>query len=150
MMDDQDICFVGDRPGAVNFIAWDRAAALALVGAKLAGNPKTDTHDNSTAEEIIGAGLPYMAFQGGIPLALVVLEKINWSGGRELEIRAAVALSGRQDATECILPHIESVFAHDCNSVAVYTRRAGLVKKLARVGYNESAKILRKKLCRAA
>ena len=148
-MDDRDICFVGDRAGAVNFIAWDREAAAALVAATLAGNPKADTHDNSTAEEIMGAGHAYMAFQDGIPLAMLVMEKIDWSGGRELEIRAAVALSGRQDATETVLPHLEAVFAADCNSVAVYTRRAGLVKKLGRAGYNESAKILRKKICRA-
>jgi hypothetical protein len=143
-MDDRDICITADRSGAVNFIAWDRGEAAKLIGATLAGNPKVDHRGASSAADILGGGYPWMAFIDGLPVVLVVLDVVPWSGGRDLEIRAAVALSGRSDATENVLPEIERVFGRDCNSVTIYTKRAGLVRKLARAGYHEAATIMRK------
>lgn len=142
-----DICMVGDRPGAITFIAWDRAAALELIRVKLLGSDKTDTSCGLEGpEDVMGAGTAYVAFQDDIPLVLVVLVRNCLANGFELEIRAAVALSGRPDATELVLPVIERAFGYDCQMVSLYTRRAGLVRKLERAGYSEAAKIMRKKI----
>lgn len=146
-MDDLDICFVADRAGAVTFIQWSRDDAAELVRVKLLATEKTDTSGGiQGALDVIGGGSCWVAFQDGIPLVLLVLQKWDMAQGRELEIRAAIALSGRPDATETVLPEVERVFGADCHCVALITRRPGLVRKLERAGYGETGKILRKKI----
>lgn len=140
-----DLAFVSARPAGVNFIAIDPAEAAALIEARLLGQAKTDTSDGLlSAGEVLEGSQAYVAFQRGVPLVLVVLRVAEYGRGRELEIRAAIALSTRRDATETVLPAIEATFGAGCQSVAVHTRRGGLVKKLQAAGYVEAAKILRK------
>lgn len=142
----RDLAIVGNRPGAVNFIACDPAQARALVAHALLSTEKTDTSGGlQDAADSCGGGTAYVAYQDGVPLVLLVLNKVDWAHGRELEIRAAVALSSRRDATEIVLPEIERAFAWDCDAVTLYTRRPGLVRKLQRAGYDEAARIMRKK-----
>lgn len=145
-----DLAIVGDRPGAINFIACSMEDARQLVAKRITENPKADTGAGVLvieADDICGGdGQAYVAFQGGQPLVVVVLGHADYGQGRELEIRGAVAVSNRQDATELVLPAIEGVFGAGCVAVSLYTKRAGLVKKLAAQGYAEACRLIRKKL----
>lgn len=114
----------------------------------LIGVGKVDTSDGlCDVDEIIGAGRAFEAVRDGVPVALIVLQKVERAHGRELEIRAAVAL-GRGDAavTDEVVAGVESAFGYDCDVMTIYTRRGGLVRKLEAAGYREAAKIMRKKI----
>jgi len=115
--------------------------------APLTGSPKVDTTEGlHSLSEIIGAGRAFEAWRDGVPLMLVVLLKQDRAHGKELEIRAAVALTAGVNATDEVLAAVEAGFAWDCDVMTVYTRRAGLVRKLERAGFCEAAKIMRKKI----
>lgn len=114
----------------------------------LIGCGKVDTSDGlCDVDEIIGAGRAFEAVRDGVPVVLLVLQKVERAHGRELEIRAAVAL-GKGDAavTDEVVEGVEKAFGHDCDVMTIYTRRGGLVRKLEAAGYSEAAKIMRKKI----
>ncbi len=76
-----------------------------------------------------------------------VLTVRQHSGGREGIIIAAAGRAPGVDLTEAAIPLIESTFAQaGCAVVALCTRRMGLVKKLARLGYRVDGVILRKRI----
>lgn len=123
------------------------AAAAAALLAGMPGNPKWDTTDGlCTIEEIIGTGHPLMVSDGGRPVAVVVVQRIDYAQGCELFIRVALQLVPGVDLTERVLPLIEQCYGAGCVAVTMRTRRAGLVAKLEKTGYYETAKIMRKKL----
>lgn len=125
-------------------IASDQAAALL---ADMPGNAKWDTTDGlCVIEEIIGRGCPLLVNDQGRAVAVVVIEHVQYQQGRELFIRVARQLVPGVDLTERVLPEIETTFGYDCVAVTMRTRRAGLVAKLEKTGYYETAKIMRKKL----
>lgn len=143
-----DLAFVADRPQAINLIAWDMAEARELVRRHIVENPKADTGGGLIdADDICGGdGLAFVAFKGGAPLVVVVIGYADYGQGRELEIRGAVSICMRPDATELVLPAVEAAFGAGCVAVSLYTRRAGLVRKLQAAGYVEACKLMRKKL----
>lgn len=114
----------------------------------LIGAGKVDTSGGlCNVDEIIGDGRAFDVVRDGVAVALVVLQKVERAHGRELEIRAAVALGqGGAAVTDDILAGVERAFGHDCDAMTIYTRRGGLVRKLERAGYSEAAKIMRKKI----
>jgi hypothetical protein len=116
--------------------------------APLIGVGKVDTSDGlCSVDDIIGAGRAFEAARDGLPVVLVVIQKVEHANGRELVIRAAVALGkGDAAATDDVVAGIESAFGYDCDEMTIYTRRGGLVRKLERAGYREAAKIMRKKI----
>jgi len=116
--------------------------------APLIGAPKVDTSDGLMGvSEVIGAGRAFEAHRDGVPVVLFVINKVDRTNGRELEIRAAVALGkGGQDVTDEVVSGVEAAFGWDCDAMTIYTRRVGLVRKLERAGYREAAKIMRKKI----
>lgn len=119
-----------------------RAAVLPMVG-----NPKWDMSNGLfDTDDVIGRGVAYLASDEGGPLVVFVVEQIDHAGGRELVIRMARQVAASGDATERVLPEIEKHFGAGCAVVTIYTKRAGLVYKLERCGYTESAKIMRKSL----
>ena len=125
-------------------IETDQAAALM---ADMPGNPKWDTTDGLlTIREIIGQGVPFVVSDAGRDVGVIVLEHIDYQGGRELFVRVARQLVQGVDMTERTLPEIEKRFGAGCVAVTLRTRRAGLVAKLENSGFYETAKIMRKKL----
>jgi len=123
---------------------WEEACSML---APMVGNFKWDwTNGLYGVEDIIGGGLVYIAFDEAGPLMVVAVDKVMHLGGRELVIRAALQLAASGDATERVLPEIERVFGTDCNAVTVYTKRAGLVRKMELAGYSPAATIMRKTL----
>lgn len=140
-----DLAFVGDRPGAVNFVAVAPGEAAALLAPLLAMS-KVNHAPLCGVADLVGGGQSYIAYQRGEALAVVCLDKVQWQNGRALEVRAALSLTGRGDVTETILPAIELAFGWDCDEVTIYTMRPGLVRKLEEAGYQSAATILRKKL----
>lgn len=125
-------------------IERDQAAALL---ADMPGNPKWDTTDGlCEIGEIIGGGHPLLVNDQGRAVAVVVLERIDYAQGCELFIRVARQLVPGIDLTERVLPLIERFYGEGCVAVTMRTRRAGLVAKLEKTGYYETAKIMRKKL----
>lgn len=97
-------------------------------------------------DDLIGAGVGYLVSDAGGPLVVVVIEQVQHQHGRELVIRVGRQLSASGDITERVLPELEAYFGAGCAFVTIYTKRAGLVRKLQRAGYDEAAVIMRKKL----
>ena len=118
--------------------------------ATLLRTTKVDTSDGLCGvDDVVGDGRAFEAHRDGQPMALIVIQKVERAHGRELEVRAAVALgSGGLKATEAVLPAIEAAFGWDCDVMTIYTRRGGLVRKLERAGYREAAKIMRKEIAK--
>ena len=112
----------------------------------MAGNPKWDALGLASIESTIGNGAGYMATDDSGPLVVIVVQVIDHEKGRELMLRVAHQVRPGRDLTGEVLPHIERVFGIGCDVVTIVTKRQGLVKKLERAGYGESAKIMRKKL----
>lgn len=111
------------------------------------GCPKWDISDGMYGvDDLIGGGVAYLVTDAGEPLAVVCLEQVQHEKGRELVIRVARQLTMCGDVTERVLPEIERRFGFSCKFVTVYTRRAGLVRKLEKAGYAETATIMRKTL----
>lgn len=114
--------------------------------AHMPGNPKWDTSDGlATIAEIIGGGVPFMVTddEGG-ELAVIVLDTERYKNGTELVVRVGHQISKCGNLTEILIPEIERRFGGGCVSIMVRTRRAGLVSKLQKAGFKESAKIMRK------
>lgn len=115
--------------------------------APMVNRPKWDTSAGLyDTDDVIGGGVAYLATDEGGPLVVFVVQQIDHAGGRELVIRVARQVAASGDATERVLPEIERVFGAGCAVATIYTKRAGLVHKLARAGYSEAAKIMRKSL----
>lgn len=112
------------------------------------GNDKWDTSGGLfNFMDLIGQGVAFMASDDGGPLAVIVVEQVQHAYGGELVVRVAWQLDGCGDITERVLPAIEKQFGQGMKYATIYTKRAGLVKKLESAGYTEAAKIMRKKLC---
>lgn len=129
----------------MKFQPLERAAAV-LHLAHMPGNPKWDTTDGmASIAEVIGGGVPFMVTDDdGAALAVIVLDTERYANGTELVVRVGHQLSNRGNLTEVLIPEIVRLFGAGCVSVMVRTRRAGLVKKLEKAGFKESAKIMRK------
>lgn len=98
-------------------------------------------------DDVIGCGDAYAALDAdGKPTMVFVVEQVQCEHGRELVIRVARQLVRGRDLVGEVLPEIERVFGVGCDAVVIYTKRAGLVRKLQGAGYGEAAKIMRKKL----
>ncbi|UQV43963.1 hypothetical protein KIV45_18950 [Janthinobacterium lividum] len=99
------------------------------------------------ADDFINGGTMYAALDpDGTPIVVVVVEQVQQEHGRELVIRVAHQLVRGRDLVGEVLPEIERVFGAGCDAVVIYTKRAGLVRKLQGAGYGEAAKIMRKKI----
>jgi hypothetical protein len=114
----------------------------------MVGNRKWDWSDGMHGvDDIIDGGETYAVVDdAGAPLAFFVLQKVDNEGGRELVVRAALQCALSRNLVEVALPEIESTFGTDCDAMVIYTKRSGLVRKLERTGYRNSATIMRKKL----
>lgn len=96
-------------------------------------------------DDVIGGGDAYAALDAdGKPTVAFVVDQVQYEHGRELVIRVAHQLVRGRDLVGEVLPEIERVFGVGCNAVVIYTKRAGLVRKLQDAGYGEAAKIMRK------
>lgn len=125
-------------------LTWREACAML---APMVGNPKWDWSGGLFGvEDIIGDGVVYLAFDNDGPLVVFAVDQVVHAGGRELVIRAALQVASSGDATERVLPEIERVFGVGCDAVSVYTKRAGLVRKMEQAGYSQAATIMRKEL----
>ena len=111
------------------------------------GQRKWDTSDGLYGvDDLIGGGVAFLVSDDLGPLVVVVIEQVEHQNGRELVIRVARQLGGSGDITERVVPILEQRYGAGCKFVTIYTRRAGLVRKLENIGYSEAAKIMRKTL----
>lgn len=140
-----EVAFVKGQDNGVTFIPLSEEEAEALF-MPLTGMAKVHHSGICGIRDYLGAGRAFAAYQGGERVAAFSILKIDREHGKELEIRAAIALGPTVDATESILPAIEYAFGYDCKQVTVYTKRAGLMKKLSLQGYAEAAVIMRKRI----
>lgn len=124
-------------------LGWNEACGYL---APMVGNQKWDWSGMYGVADIIGGGVAYMASDQGGPLAVIVVEQVDHEHGRELVVRAALQVAPQGDVVGRVLPEIERVFGAGCDALTVYTKRAGLVRKMQAAGYTEAAKIMRKKL----
>lgn len=131
----------------MTFARVDRAAAVAILG-RMVGNPKWDWSGGMMGvEDLVDGGESFAVVDAqGAPLAVFVLQKVAYSGGRELVVRVALQLAPGNNLVESVLPELERTFAADCDAVTIYTMRAGLVRKLECAGYEDAATVMRKKL----
>lgn len=110
---------------------------------------KTNTHGAVLGvDDLIGGGECWLLQDGAQDLAVFVTQKIERENGRELIVRAALQLQGGGNLTEDILPEIERVIGRDCAVMTIHTKRAGLVRKLQKTGYQEAAKIMQKRIAK--
>lgn len=115
--------------------------------ARMVGVTKWDWSGLCGADDFIGGGTMYATLDpDGTPTAVFVVEHVQHEHGRELVIRAAHQIARGRNLVGEVLPEIERVFGAGCDAVTLYTKRAGLVRKLQSAGYGEAAKIMRKKL----
>lgn len=113
--------------------------------ARMVGIEKWDWTALAGVDDVIGGGAMYAALDAtGAPVMAVLVEHVQHEHGRELVIRLAHQMVRGRDLVSEVLPEIERVFGAGCDAVVIYTKRAGLVHKLARAGYGEAAKIMRK------
>lgn len=125
-------------------LSWEQACECL---APMVGNPKWDYSDGLFGVgDIIGGGLVYLVSDDNGPLGVVSVEQVTHQGGKELVIRAALQIAANGDIVDRVLPEVERTFGFGCDAVTVYTKRAGLVRKMECNGYTEAAKIMRKKL----
>lgn len=115
--------------------------------APMVGNPKWDTSDGMAGvDDLIGGGVAYECFDDAGPLGVFVVDQVKYEHGMELEVRVGRQWAACGDLTERVLPEIEARFGHCCKSVAIWTRRPGLVRKLQKAGYGAAAVIMRKEI----
>lgn len=98
------------------------------------------------AVDCLAAGEFFRVYVDGVPVLFYVIELREGRAGREAEITLA---HGRADVdlVDAVLPLIErQAKAAGCQRMRIETRRAGLMKKLERVGYAKASVILRKEL----
>lgn len=113
--------------------------------APMVGNPKWDTSDGLYGVDgLLGGGVAFEVSDEGGPLAVIVVEQVQHENGRELEIRVARQIAANTDLTTQVLPEVERFFGVGCASVSVWTRRPGLMRKLAKAGYGQAAVLMRK------
>jgi hypothetical protein len=125
-------------------LGWNEACERL---APLVGNPKWDWSCGMYGvHDIIGDGVAYEVRDERGALGLVVLARVEHEYGLELVVRAALQLRGDGDIVERVLPEVEREFGPRFKVLTVYTKRAGLVKKMEAAGYSEAAKIMRKTL----
>lgn len=130
----------------VEFVRLSYQAATAYL-ARMVGNPKWDLSAGLYGvDDIIGGGVAYLVQDQSGPLVVIVVQKIEHTGGRELVVRAAWQLASCGDLTETVMPCIEQHFGFDCDVVTFWTKRPGLVVKMNRAGYTAAATMMRKKL----
>ncbi len=128
----------------MKFQAYPRDHARDFV-ACMVGVDKWDWSGLSGVDDVIGGGDAYAALdEGGLPTMIFIVEQVQHEHGRELVIRVAHQLVRGRDLVGEVLPEIERVFGAGCDAVVIYTKRAGLVRKLQGAGYGEAAKIMRK------
>ncbi|MGK5038670.1 hypothetical protein [Janthinobacterium sp. LB3P118] len=115
--------------------------------AYMVGVDKWDWSGLCGVDDVIGGGDAYAALDAdGKPTMAFIVEQVQQEHGRELVIRVAYQMVRGRDLVGEVLPEIERVFGVGCDAVVIYTKRAGLVRKLQGAGYGEAAKIMRKKL----
>lgn len=113
--------------------------------APMVGNPKWDTSDGLIGVDgLLGGGVAFEVSDEGGPLAVLVVEQVRHENGTELEIRVARQIAANTDLTTQVLPEVERFFGVGCKSVSVWTRRPGLMRKLAKAGYGQAAVLMRK------
>lgn len=123
-------------------LAEARAALAPMVG-----KPKCDTSDGlSGVDGLIGGGVVFEVRDETGAIGVLVVEQVRHEHGTELEIRAGLQLAKHADLTARVLPEAERVFGVGCKSVAIWTRRPGLVRKLQAEGYGTAAVIMRKEI----
>jgi hypothetical protein len=128
----------------IRFSRLSLAEARAAL-APMVGNPKWDTSDGLYGvDDLIGGGVAFDVFDDNGPLGVFVVEQVKHAHGTELEVRVGRQYGAAGDLTERVLPEVEKCFGIGCNSVAIWTRRAGLVHKLEAAGYKQAAVIMRK------
>ena len=121
--------------------------ACVLLGPILAD--KSNTHgDVLGVADVIGGGECWLLQDGAKDVAVFVTQKLERENGRELIVRGALQLQRGGSLTEDILPEIERVLGHDCAVMTIHTKRAGLVRKLQKSGYQEAAKIMQKRIAK--
>jgi hypothetical protein len=86
----------------------------------------------------------FRVLQDGAPVAFYVLRARQGRAGIDAEITLAHGRAGF-DLVADVLPLIEKQCA-GCHAMRIETRRAGLVKKLERAGYQRASVILTKEL----
>jgi hypothetical protein len=86
----------------------------------------------------------FRVFDDGVPVAFYVLRAREGRAGIDAEITLAHGRAGF-DLVDQVLPLIERQCA-GCHAMRIETRRAGLMKKLERVGYRKASVILTKEL----
>jgi hypothetical protein len=113
----------------------------------LAESIKTDTSGGlCSIDDFIGGGQAFIASENEVDQVVFVIKKVTRQYGRELEVLAAKQLVSGADLTGDILPIIEYEFGFDCDVMTIYTKRAGLVKKLEKAGYAIAAQVMRKNI----
>lgn len=128
----------------MNFVAIPVDHARQLV-ARMVQVDKWDWSGLCGVDDVIGGGDAYAALDAdGKPTVAFVVEQVQYEHGRELVVRVAHQLVRGRDLVGEVLPEIERVFGVGCDAVVIYTKRAGLVRKLQGAGYSEAAKIMRK------
>jgi hypothetical protein len=86
----------------------------------------------------------FRVFDDGVPVAFYVLRARAGRAGIDAEITLAHGRAGF-DLVADVLPMIERQCA-GCHAMRIETRRAGLMKKLERAGYQRASVILTKEL----
>lgn len=121
--------------------------AAALL-APLVDDPRTDTSGGicGIGDWLAGGSAYVVVDDDGRELAVFAVQHVQRERGRALEVLAARQLAPGGDLTADVLPHIERLFGQGCDVVTIYTRRAGLVRKLEAAGYAPAATIMQKKL----
>lgn len=128
----------------MNFAAIPEDQARQFV-ARMVQVDKWDWSGLCGVDDVIGGGDAYAALDAdGKPTLAFVVAQVQHEHGRELVVRVAHQLVRGRDLVGEVLPEIERVFGAGCDAVVIYTKRAGLVRKLQVAGYGEAAKIMRK------
>jgi hypothetical protein len=123
-------------------------ADAAVLLAPLADNPRTDTSGGicGIGDWLAGSSAYMVVGDDGRELAVFAFQHVQRERGRALEVLAARQLAPGGNLTADVLPYIERLFGLGCDVVTIYTRRAGLVRKLEAAGYAPAATIMQKKL----
>ncbi|CAG4928273.1 hypothetical protein [Paraburkholderia saeva] len=106
---------------------------------------KTDTSGGMvTGVDCLDGGQFFRVYSDGEPVAFYVLRARQGRAGVTAEIALAHGRAGFDLVGE-VLPMIERQCA-GCKALRIETRRAGLMKKLQRAGYQQASVILTKEL----
>lgn len=122
-----------------------------LDGAALAALERAAVHDTGgglvTVSELARGAALYELLQDGDVVLRYLLRVDMHEHGAEAVILAAAGGAPGVDATRAGIADVEArIAAVPCASIMTVTRRMGLVKKLARLGFTVDGFILRKRL----